>query len=563
MTALRSRSGANIGSAQRLIRCAVAALLVSAGLITADCGGDYPPLVPPSADQTLDVNPRNPAELLDGGTLRLPISDMPHVFNPLNVDAPFDYLELAKASYPRAYRILPDGSLAVNTDYFTDVALTSTDPFVVTYTINSKAVWSDGSPITWEDIRYQVKAMDGTDKRFATYITSGFDRVATVTAGSDDRQAIVTFNRPYAEWQGMFAGNSMLLPRSMTATPDAFNEKAAGPGPSAGPFLISGIDETNKRITLTRNPKWWGTPPRLGSIVYVVLDPVEQPHALEDKTIDAAEITTEYNLADIRRDDGIAIRRASKPCWRVITFNGAPGAILADKKLRLAISTAIDREAIVNVYLRGLLDNPRPMNTHLVMPYQPSSGDNVASAVVFSPDEAREELDELGWKLKGDVREKEGKQLIIRDVYWFDETNWQVAQMLKKQLANVGVKLVIDDAPKNDFLTDGSFDLTQSTNCTDVFPLGSMEQTYRTNGESNYGKIGNQDIDTQISQALTETDPNASHARAYEADALLWDEVPSLPLGRSAGVAAVRTNVANYGAFGVADVDYTAVGFTQ
>ena len=45
-----------------------------------------------------------------------------------------------------------------------------------------------------------------------------------MTKGVDDRQAIMTFAKPYAEWKGMFAGNGLLLPKSMTATPEAFNK---------------------------------------------------------------------------------------------------------------------------------------------------------------------------------------------------------------------------------------------------------------------------------------------------------------------------------------------------
>ena len=53
-----------------------------------------------------------------------------------------------------------------------------------------------------------------------------------MTRGVDDRQAVITFAKPYAEWRGMFAGNTMLLPKSMTATPEAFNKgQLNGPGP--------------------------------------------------------------------------------------------------------------------------------------------------------------------------------------------------------------------------------------------------------------------------------------------------------------------------------------------
>ena len=69
--------------------------------------------------------------------------------------------------------------------------------------------------------------------------------MASVTRGVDDRQAVVTFAQHYPEWRGMFAGNTMLLPKSMTADPDAFNKgQLSKPGPSAGPFMVSSVDRT-------------------------------------------------------------------------------------------------------------------------------------------------------------------------------------------------------------------------------------------------------------------------------------------------------------------------------
>ena len=47
-----------------------------------------------------------------------------------------------RPTMPRAFRIAADGSASVNTDYFTSVELTGTNPQVVTYTINPKAVWT-------------------------------------------------------------------------------------------------------------------------------------------------------------------------------------------------------------------------------------------------------------------------------------------------------------------------------------------------------------------------------------------------------------------------------------
>ena len=71
----------------------------------------------------------------------------PANFNSLHIDSEGTGAAMQRSTLPRSMRVAPDGSMSVNTDYFTSVELTSTDPQVVTYTINPKAVWSDGVPI--------------------------------------------------------------------------------------------------------------------------------------------------------------------------------------------------------------------------------------------------------------------------------------------------------------------------------------------------------------------------------------------------------------------------------
>jgi peptide/nickel transport system substrate-binding protein len=254
------------------IRRLASALLVAGLALTACSGGDQPP---PSAGgnaevgTTNDMNPQDPASLRDGGDLRVALASFPENFNVLHIDGNTgdSVFPIMRPTMPRSFVIAADGTATVNHDYFTDVALTGTNPQVVTYTINPKAIWSDGTPITWEDIASQVNATKGSNKAFLIAGPNGSERVASVTRGVDDRQAIMTFAKPYAEWKGLFAGNGFLLPKSVTATPEAFNKGFLnGPPPSAGPFIITTIDRGAQRLTLTRNPKWWGTTPRLNSI---------------------------------------------------------------------------------------------------------------------------------------------------------------------------------------------------------------------------------------------------------------------------------------------------------
>lgn len=110
----------------------------------------------------------------------------------------------------------------------------------------------------------------------------------------------------------MFSGNTMLLPKSMTANPpEVFNKgQLNGPGPSAGPFLVSAVDRTAQRIVLTRNPpKWWGTPPLLDSFTFLVLDDAARIPALQNNTIDAVGLGSLDELTIARRTAGVSIRR--------------------------------------------------------------------------------------------------------------------------------------------------------------------------------------------------------------------------------------------------------------
>lgn len=517
---------------------------------------------------TSDVNPHDPATLQDGGDLRLALTDFPPNFNILHIDGnSADVSAMMKATLPRAFIIGPDGSTTVDTDYFTSIALTGTAPQVVTYTINPKAVWSDGTPITWEDIASQIHALSGADKTFEIAGPSGADRVASVTRGVDDRQAVITFAKPYAEWRGMFAGNGMLLPKSMTATPEAFNKgQLEGPGPSAGPFVVSSLDRTTQRIVLSRNPKWWGERPRLDSITYLVLDDAARLPALQNNTIDATGVGTIDQLTIAQRTKGISIRRAPAPSWSHFTFNGAPGSILADKALRVAVAKGIDRQTIAKVVQYGLTSNPVALGNHIYVAGQQGYQDN-SSVVPYDPAAAGRELDALGWKRAGQFREKDGRQLVIRDLFYDAQGSRQFAQIAQHSLAQIGVKLELVSRSGSGFFTNyinvGAFDMAQFGWLGDAFPLSALTQIYKSDGESNFGKIGSEQIDAAIEGTLEELDPAKARALANDLDKMIWAEGFSLPLTQSPGDVAVRSTLANFGAAGLADLDYTAIGFTR
>jgi peptide/nickel transport system substrate-binding protein len=538
-------------------------------LVITGCSDGYKDVVGRRAVRvgtTSDINPRDPTTLRDGGNLRLAISSFPANFNVLNIDGnTADVGSVVTPTLPGAFITQADGSLKLNTDYFTAAELTKASPQVVRLTINPKAVWSDGTPITWEDLKAEVDACSGRDKRYLIASRAGFERVKSVTRGVDDRQAVVTFAQPYAEWRGMFAGG--MQPRSMTSTPDAFNKgQLDAPGPSAGPFIVSRIDHSAQRIVLTRNQRWWGRKPRLNSITFLVLDSSAVIPALQNNAIDAAGVGTLDDMVTAERTPGVVIRSAPAPTWYHFTFNGAPGSILSDDKLRLAISRGIDRQAIVNVVQHGLTEHPTPLDNHIYVVGQLGYQNNSAPAA-YDPDQARRDLDALGWKLNGAVREKDGRQLVVRDVLYDSPAARQIALVAQQNLAQIGVKLVLDVKAGNGFFNQyvsvGDFDIVQFGWVGNAFPLSALPQIYTSDGEGNFGRIGNASIDAKIDQTLSELDEGAARELANQVDAMIWREGFNLPLFQSPGDIGVRRDLANFGAPGLADVDYTAIGFIR
>jgi peptide/nickel transport system substrate-binding protein len=520
---------------------------------------------------TSDINPKNRDEVREGGNLRLAVTSFPANWNTLSNDGNDGEIgDIERPLMPRSFDVDAAGNLTVNKDFFTDVALTSTDPQQVTYTINPAAVWSDGTAITWEDIAAQAHALSGRDKRFLIAITNGFEFVDKVERGVDDRQAVLTFNHPYGEWRGQFAGNSSLFPKSVTANPESFNKGLVDRlGPSAGPFVVQSTDRAQGRIVLGRNPRWWGETPKLDTITYSVLDQAAWASALQNNELDLVRLASIDEVKTVRNTSGLVIRRAPGNRWRHITFNGAPGSILADARLRVAIAKAIDRQGIATATQNGLVENPKPLNNHIFLQGQDGYQDNSAP-VAYDPDQAARELDALGWKLNGDVREKDGRKLEIRDVMYNDPLWVQIAQIIQQNLARIGVRLTIDTKPGAGYFTDviipGDFDAAQFIFSGDAFAMSSIRQIYYYDPndlQGNYGRIGSPELNALIERTLTELDPKKAIELANEVDRKVFEEGHSLPLTQSDGSVGARADLANIGSPGLASYDYTKIGFVQ
>jgi peptide/nickel transport system substrate-binding protein len=456
-----------------------------------------------------------------------------------------------------------------NDNYLKSAELNSTNPQVVTYTIRDEATWSDGTPISWQDFRAQWQALNGNNKAFQIASSTGYVNIASVTRGSSDKQAVVTFASPFSDWQSLF---SPLYPASTNTNPSVFNTGwTQGLPVTAGPFKVAQIDRTSNTITVARDEKWWGRKPRLDRIIFRAIPTEAQFDALANNETDFVDIGPDINsFAKAQSAAGVTVRKALAPNYRHITFNGRPGNILADEQLRIAIQKGINRQAITQAQIGRIVPGVTPLGDHIFMQGQRGYQDN-SQGVAYNPGDASRMLDQLGWTRQGQgVRSKDGKLLEIRDVIPTQTpVSEQESRQIQQFLAEIGVKVDITPVPSGDLfdkhLIPGNFDITHFSWIGTDFPISSSGSIYGTRGDTqqNFGGIGNETINNLYAEANREFDPARKIQLANQIDQEIWRTGHSLLLYQRPNVVAVRKGVANFGAFGFAEAIYTDIGFIR
>ncbi|WP_051343131.1 ABC transporter family substrate-binding protein [Pseudonocardia spinosispora] len=548
--------------------------LLAASLFLAACGGSSGGQLS-SAGQGAghsDINAKPRDQVRDGGDLRFPLDYLPSNFNYNHFDgADVEGFLVETALMPNLFPSTQDGGFRLNPDYLTSAELTSTSPQVVTYTINPKAVWSDGTPITWRDFEAQWKALNGSNPAFLIASKTGYEDISSVARGRDDKQAVVTFARVFSEWQALF---SLLYPVTTNSDPVAFNSSWVKKfQATAGPFKVTAFDQTAQTLTLSRNERWWGTPAKLDRIIFKVVDRSALADAMANNELDFYPIGSSVDL--MRRAQttpGAVIRESPERLYNQITFNGAPGAILSDVQLRQAIARGIDRHEIARRLIGQIVPQAFTLDNHIyaygAAHYQDNSG-----VVAFDQAAANRELDALGWTRPAPtaIRVKNGRPLQLRQVG--DAAN-PIGDLIDRtvadQLSQIGVgttSIRLSSPQKNDAIHSGDFDLIgfgwQSTSTPFSSSRGLYAEPLGDAVQQNYGRIFSPEITALFEQGIRELDETKRADIGNKVDKLIWQEVHHLPLYPGTGAYAVRSTLANFGAPGFADIDFVNAGFVK
>ncbi|UPW02143.1 ABC transporter substrate-binding protein [Halorussus gelatinilyticus] len=210
-----------------------------------------------------------------------------------------------------------------------------------------------------------------------------------------------------------------------------------------GPFVFENWDQGNQRIRLSANQNYWGQVPSVNEVVFTAIGKnTTRAQTLVSGGADiidglgaqAAQIVDQSQNAELLEKQGINIG--------YLAFNMARVEAFRNKKVRQAISYAINTQAIVNTIFRGIAvpaSQPIPSN---VLGYNEE-----LDPYPHDPQRAQQLLNEAGY---GDGFTFE--LATFQNPRPYNPSPIQAAQTVKSNLQQVGITVNINQQPFNPFL---------------------------------------------------------------------------------------------------------------
>ena len=258
---------------------------------------------------------------------------------------------------PGAYRRAPDFSYEPVLVSGVDVA---TSPgFSLTYHVRPGAVWSDGVPVSADDLVFTWQTIMNPDNDIGSRI--GYDGI-TSAVKLDAKTAKFSFAAPYAAWKSLFS--TVLPERALqgrdfdTVWADSITDPGTQEPIGAGPFLVTSWVK-GQSLTLTRNPRWsWAHRPHVDSIVLKLIpDTNGEINALLGGEVDVLYPSAQTAFSVLVNHAGIGEQSSDGSLMEHLDFNVAAGtqALLHQQWFRQAVAYGIDRAAIATA-IYGTID---------------------------------------------------------------------------------------------------------------------------------------------------------------------------------------------------------------
>ena len=516
-------------------------------------------------------------QVADGGVLRLPVDAIPANFQLNNADSGTADDQLVAGLYlPSFTTITADGSWQPDPDFASSISLKSTAPQVVEVKINPKAVWSDGTPITYRDLTANWHAFNGSDPAFAPLSTNVWEDVVAVSAGTDPYDTLITFGRTNADWPSMLG---VLYPAWSLDTPEHFDTAwAAGPFAadgatyvSGGPFVVTKADAGAGVLTFGRNPRWWGRPAKLDQVVLTAASREDEGQAFDNHEFDVVDLhgrADTYTTVQARSD--ATVERSLGTVCRQITLNGT-SSVFADARVREAFAVVLDRQVLAQAILQPVGSPVELLDNLIYLPGQNGYEDHLSATLTGRADDAKKLLNAAGWDTSGAVATKAGAQLTVRFVIpGQNPSSAAVAQLVSQQAAAAGFRVAIDSVPASGFFSqyvttqNRNFDATYFAWLGSPFPISDAKSKfYPADSGQNYPGVSDESLGAAWDKANAELDPKKRIALANAIDKKITALYTTIPLFPEPNAWGVDATLANYGPAQFQSVQWADVGYLK
>ena len=376
--------------------------------------------------------------------------------NPLFGEATASPNELDALLFEPLVRVLPSGAIQGRLASKWDV---SPDGRSYVFTLRPNARWSDGTPVTADDIVFTVRTVQDPQFPGALINQSWKDIITTAIDASHVRFALPGHNA------GFLANLELLdvVPSHLLTGKTMGELASAAPNLNpvgTGPFRMAA--NLGDRIQLERNPYAWRRPWLDAMTIRSFPSQAAALDALDRGQIDGLANLTPSGAAQERANTQVRVLAASTYQYAELLFNlKTDEPYFQDVRVRQAVARAIDRSAIIRDVLGGqAVPDDSPIPRSIGWAY-----DSAAQQPPYDPIGAAKLLDDAGWTLVSGVRTKGTTTLSFGLTVSSDVPPYErVAEKVAIQLAQVGivaeVRPVTTASLIHDYLNPRTFDMT-------------------------------------------------------------------------------------------------------
>ena len=442
----------------------------------------------------------------------------------------------------------PDGQVLADSD-FGSVTVIGREPLVLDYQIADNAVYSDGKPITCDDMVLTWAAQSGRYPGFDAASKAGYIDIAGIDCQPGQKLARVNFlpGRGIVDYNQLFTATSLMPshvigdelgldvtttllggdPAAVSRIADAWNtiwelkpDIDTKRFPSSGPYRIDSV-LAEGAVALTANDRWWGTKPITKRIV-VWPRGLEVQDRVNNGSFHVVDVATGSSGTLSTPDDYVRTEIPSGGIEQLIF--GARGA-LSTPAARRALALCTPRDVIARNVEMPIA------NTRLNPVTDDAYGGTEAAAeggafALANPDAARAAI--------------ESAPLSVRIGYQSPNPRLAAAiAAIAQSCAAAGITVVdtTSDATGPQTLREGQIDalLASTGGAAGSGSTGSSAMdayALFTGNGNNLPGYSNPQIDGIISSLVITTDPKEQTRLLADAAPMLWADVPTLPLYR-------------------------------